>query len=177
MNIKTVIVGALATNCYLLEKEDKCIIIDPGDDAREIIKSIDKEVVGIFITHSHFDHIGAKEELKRYYHTKVYDHSNLKEGLFEIGPFSFHVLFTPGHLDDSITLYFIQEKKMFVGDFIFKHSIGRIDLEGANPDDMKKSIETILTYPKDIILYPGHGEKTTLEEETATLEFYASRFL
>ncbi len=177
MNIKTVVVGALETNCYILESENKCLIIDPGDEADKIIKNVDKEVLGIIITHSHFDHVGAKETLEEYYHVKSYDRNNLKEGIFEIGPFRFEVIYTPGHLFDSITLYFKNEKKMFVGDFIFKHSIGRIDMEGASPNDMKVSLEHILTFPKDILIYPGHGECTTLGEEESTLQFYANRFL
>ena len=54
---------------------------------------------------------------------------------------------------------------MFVGDFIFKGTIGRWDLEGGDYEQMKESIERLKTYPKDTILYPGHGESTTIDEE------------
>lgn len=68
MEIKNVIVGPLETNCYLLIKEQNCLIIDPGEEADLIEKAIgNKKVVGIIITHYHFDHIGALEELREKY--------------------------------------------------------------------------------------------------------------
>jgi hydroxyacylglutathione hydrolase len=164
MKIKNVIVGPLETNCYLLINSGKCFIIDPGEEAALIEKAIgDYKVVGIIITHYHFDHIGALEALKNKYQVEVYDFHNLKEGMNQIENFKFEVLFTPGHKEDSISLLF--EKNMFVGDFIFKNSIGRTDLEGGNFEQMKESIQKLKSYPNDIILYPGHGELTTLEEE------------
>ena len=54
---------------------------------------------------------------------------------------------------------------MFVGDFLFKDSIGRCDLEYANIHDMKKSIEKIKQYDDNIIIYSGHGEDTLLGNE------------
>ena len=79
MKIKSVVVGSLETNCYILEKDGEILIIDPGDEANKIIESIAGEVVGIIITHHHFDHVGALESIKNYYNAKVYDYSNLKE--------------------------------------------------------------------------------------------------
>lgn len=164
MEIKNVIVGPLETNCYLLIENQNCLVIDPGEEADLIKKAIgDKKVVGIIITHYHFDHIGALEELKYKYQTNVYDFHNLKEGKNQIENFTFEVLFTPGHKEDSISLLF--GKNMFVGDFIFQNSIGRTDLEGGNFEEMKESIQKLKTYPDDITLYPGHGPKTTLKEE------------
>lgn len=164
MEIKNVIVGPLETNCYLLIENQNCLVIDPGEEADLIKKAIgDKKVVGIIITHYHFDHIGALEELKYKYQTNVYDFHSLKEGKNQIENFTFEVLFTPGHKEDSISLLF--GKNMFVGDFIFQNSIGRTDLEGGNFEEMKESIQKLKTYPDDITLYPGHGPKTTLKEE------------
>jgi len=171
MKIKNIIVGPLETNCYLLINSGKCFIIDPGEEATLIEKAIgDHKVVGIIITHYHFDHIGALEELKNKYQVEVYDFHNLKEGMNQIENFMFEVLFTPGHKEDSISLLF--EKNMFVGDFIFKNSIGRTDLEGGNFEQMKESIRKLKSYPNDIILYPGHGEPTTLEEEQKYNRFF-----
>ena len=80
----------------------------------------------------------------------------------EIGPFKFETIITKGHKDDCITYYFRDNQMMFVGDFIFKGSIGRCDLEGGNYDEMLKSIELIKKYDDDIKVYPGHGDETTL---------------
>ena len=54
---------------------------------------------------------------------------------------------------------------MFTGDFIFNSSIGRCDFENSSIDEMKKSILKIKKINKNIILYPGHGDKTTLDKE------------
>ena len=162
MKIKRLILGSLETNCYILENNNEILIIDPADDYEEIIKAIDnKKILGVIVTHYHFDHVGALPNFKDKY--KIYDYNNLSDNN-EIGNFKFKRLITKGHTDDSISIYFEKDKVLFSGDFIFKHEIGRCDL-GGNVEDMKKSIEYIKKFPKDITIYPGHGEKTTLEDE------------
>ena len=156
MNIKTVVVGQLEENCYIVEKNNKCIIIDPGDEADKIISNITCDVVGILITHYHFDHIGALNELKLKY--------NIEENSF-IDGFNFETISTPGHTSDSKTYYFKDDKVMFVGDFLFKNGIGRMDLPTGSVSDMAESLNMIFSYPKDIVIYPGHGDKSTLGEE------------
>lgn len=166
MKIERLVVGPIETNCYLLHKEKHVLVIDPGEEAHKIIEHIGNDMVdGIVITHHHFDHVGSLEELKEKYSVPVYDFYNLKEGIQTIGHFTFHVLYTPGHKEDLITLIFPHEKVMFVGDFIFKRSIGRTDLEGGNHLDMYSSLEKIKKYDDNYIIYPGHGENTTLGEE------------
>ena len=63
-------------------------------------------------------------------------------------------------------------KDLFCGDFIFKGTIGRYDLDGSNFKDMQNSIHKILKYDKDITIYPGHGNSTTLKEEEKQLKNY-----
>ena len=157
MNIKTIVVGPLEENCYIVEKDNKCIIIDPGDEVDKIISNITKEVVGILITHYHFDHIGALEELKEKY--------NIKENNYKIDGFDFEVIDTPGHTSDSKTYYFKDNNIMFVGDFLFRNGIGRMDLPTGSIDDMKKSLDKIFKYPLNTIICPGHGDTSTLEDE------------
>ncbi len=166
MKIERVIVGRIECNCYILSVNNKVLIIDPGDEFKKIDKVINgREVVGIIITHYHFDHIGAIDDIVNKYKTKVYDKHNLSEGLNKIDCFSFDVIFTPGHKEDLITIYFKNEKVMFCGDFIFKDSIGRCDLDGGDINIMFESIEKIKKYDRDITIYPGHGEWTTLGYE------------
>lgn len=174
MNIKIVVVGYLQTNCYILEKSGKVLIIDPGDEADTIIKEIDKrcKVIGILITHSHKDHVGAIYDLVKYYNCDVYSKDNLIEGNHVIDEFSFEVIYTPGHLYDSVVYYFVEEKIMFVGDFIFKGSIGRVDLPGANRKDMRNSLSKIIAYPDDLTLYPGHSDFTTLGNEKEMIKYF-----
>lgn len=164
MNIKTLIVGPLKTNCYIIEKNEKCIIIDPGDEPNTIKNALkDKKVIGCLVTHFHQDHIEALEEVLSFYDIEV--NKEKYEG------FSFETIETPGHTFDSKTFYFPEEKVMFCGDFIFASSIGRTDL-GGNDKDMIASLEKIKKYPDDIILYPGHGSQTTLGTEKKHFNFY-----
>lgn len=171
MEIKTVVVGPLGTNCYVLIQNGQCLIVDPGEESQKIKDAVGKnQVVGIIVTHYHFDHIGALEEVKDFYQVPIFDKNNLKEGNHTISSFSFVVIHTPGHKEDSISLLF--SNHMFVGDFIFQNSIGRTDLEGGDFSEMKNSIEKIKTYSDDIIIYPGHGPKTTLGEEKRNNMFF-----
>lgn len=163
MKINKVVVGPLKTNCYVLEENNKCLVIDPGDEYNKIKKVIDdKVVVGVIITHYHFDHIGA---LNYFDKSLILDKNNLEEKEYNIDNFKFEVIYTPGHKEDSITIYFKDSKVMFTGDFIFKNGIGRIDLPGGNYSDMINSLNKMKKYDKDIMVYPGHGDKTYLREE------------
>ena len=83
---------------------------------------------------------------------------------------TFEMIRTPGHKDDLISFLF--NKDLFCGDFIFKGTIGRYDLDGSNFKDMQNSIHKILKYDKDITIYPGHGNSTTLKEEEKQLKNY-----
>lgn len=177
MEIEICKVGSLETNCYVLKKNDSCLIVDPGNELEKIVKCIGScKVVGVIITHYHFDHIGALEELVKLKNADVYDFHNFKEGKNIICDFVFDVLRVPGHKEDSICLYFVDEKLMFCGDFIFKDAVGRWDLPGGNFKELQSSIRKILLYSEDLVLYPGHGERTTLKNERKNLENYLKCF-
>lgn len=163
MNIKILKVGDLECNCYILEKDNNVILIDPGDDSKLILKEINnKKLICILITHNHFDHIGALNDILNKYNVKVYDKNILEEKEYNISIFKFKVIFNPGHTSDSVSYLF--NNKLFCGDFIFKNSIGRCDLPTGNYNQMLNSINKIKKY-KDLTIYPGHGDITTLEEE------------
>lgn len=163
MNIKKVLVGPLQTNCYILVKGSDAIIIDPGDEEEIIEKELENlNLKGVLLTHSHFDHTGALSYFLNKYNLKINQ---------EIKEFPYETVLTPGHTKDSKTFYFKEEKVMFVGDFIFKNGIGRMDL-GGNEQDMKNSLEVIKKYDPSITLYPGHGSITTLKDEINNFSFY-----
>lgn len=163
MKVEKVEVGFLKENCYVLSIDNKCLIIDPGDEFLKIKDLVgNKKVLGILITHYHFDHVGALNDCINFYKCDVIDYNN---NASVIGPFKFEMIKTPGHKEDAITYYFKDSNIMFVGDFIFKKSIGRCDLEGGSILKMKESINLIKKYNDDIILYPGHGDFTTLGYE------------
>lgn len=169
MQIKRIEVGYLQTNCYILIDNNDIIVIDPGDEYEKIEKEIkNKNLLAVIVTHHHFDHVGA---LKYFDNKLILDKNNLQEKNYKIGPFEFEIIYTPGHTNDSITIYFEKDQIMFTGDFLFKESIGRTDL-GGNQLDMLKSIEKIKQYKDNIKIYPGHGDSSNLGFEKKNNMFF-----
>ena len=105
MNIKRIVVGELEENCYILEKDGKYLVIDPGDEFEKIDAEIKGPLEEILVTHRHFDHIGALKDLE--------DKYNIKANEFRKETFKYEVIATPGHTNDSKTFYFPEEKVMF----------------------------------------------------------------
>lgn len=166
MKIERVVVGELEENCYILKNEGQALIVDPGSDFLRIKKQVGEcRVLKILITHHHFDHIGALSECLQNYPVEVIDFTSYHEKEYRVGAFQFQLIPTPGHSSDSVSFYFPKERIMFVGDFVFKETIGRCDLPTGNDQEMKKSICKLVQYSSDIILYPGHGEATTIKNE------------
>lgn len=166
MEIKKVITGVLDENCYVLIKNNTAIIIDPGDDYLDIKEAIgENKILAVLITHSHFDHIGALRNFLTKRSIKIFKKSSLEEKEYTIGDFKFKCIYTPGHSKDSVSFFFEENNCMFVGDFIFKESIGRTDLPGGDNNDMKESLNKLLTFNESITLYPGHDDETTLKYE------------
>lgn len=165
MNIKILKLGELHTNCYIVSINNKALIIDPASDAGKIIEACsDYEVESILVTHHHFDHILALEELEKYY--------KLKHNTYNNSSFKYEVLKTPGHTSDSLTFYFPLYSTMFTGDFLFYHTIGRCDLETSSINDMKQSLDFISKYPDETKIYPGHGFPSILGEEKKLFKSY-----
>ena len=164
MKIEKTITGYLDENCYVVSKDNDCLIVDPGDDVDKIKELVgNRKVLGILITHYHFDHVGALDEAVKKYNAPVIDYKNDK--IQNINNFNFEIIPMPGHKEDLVIFYFKDENIMFTGDFLFKKSIGRCDLDGGNYNEMLKSIEKIKKYNRDITIYPGHGEASTLGYE------------
>lgn len=164
MKIDKLVVGSLRENCYVLSNKDNCLVVDPGDDIDKIKKLIgNKNVLAVLVTHYHKDHVGALDDVLKIYNAKVINYKC--SGIQNIGDFSFEIIHTPGHKEDAVTYYFKNDKVMFVGDFIFRDSIGRCDLDGGSMSDMIKSIEKIKKYDRNITIYPGHGYETSIGYE------------
>lgn len=173
MEIKRVIVGNLETNCYVLIKNNKALVIDPGDDYDKIIEVVgNNKIEGVLITHNHFDHVGALSDILSKYKVEVYDKNNLEEKEYNIDEFKFKVIYNPGHTSDSISYLF--DNNLFCGDFIFKDSIGRWDLPTGDFEELLNSIDKIKEY-NDLIIYPGHGDSTFLEEEKKNNKYFKIR--
>jgi len=190
MKIKKLIQGSYATNCYLMFKENNCIIIDPNGNAKKIIDAIgDYKVLAIVLTHGHFDHIGAVDKLVDFYHCNVYMNPNdislvnnpklnslngikslmntktidIIEPSLKIGDYIFDVYYTPGHTPGSTI--FIIEGYLIAGDVLFKGSIGRFDFPYSSESKTRNSIKLIKTLNPDLLVLSGHGENSVLKEE------------
>ena len=168
MEIKKIVTGALEENCYVLSKDGTCLIVDPGSDSKNIKELVGTDkIIGVLVTHAHFDHIGAlRDFLNANRRLKIFKKSNLTDlKEVSVGTFSFVPIMTPGHSSDSVTFYFKEDNAMFVGDFIFRDTVGRCDLPTGSSEEMDKSIKKIKEYDDSINLYPGHGDETTLGRE------------
>ncbi|WP_430609228.1 MBL fold metallo-hydrolase [Enterococcus sp. DIV0876] len=204
MKIIGLVTGPVQENCYLIWDEDTLLIIDPGAEAARLISEIDKIAVApqaILLTHTHYDHIGAVDQLRDYYNVPVYVSPLEQEWLndpqknlsgrhpdlgaitarpaeyllemkdYQIGDFSFRVVPTPGHSIGSVS--FIFDSFVVSGDALFKGSIGRTDLPTGNLEQLLESIQSqLFVLPNQMAVYPGHGEPTTIEIEKRTNPFF-----
>lgn len=192
-----VVVGLYGTNCYIVKENNEVLIIDPGKKADRIISNINvtEKVVGIILTHGHFDHIGAVDNLVEYYNCDVFinlkdkellnhkmnsmagyigkvksEVKSLPEGKFNIGTFNLNIIYTPGHTEGSILIEY--KNHLFTGDTLFKNSIGRTDLYSGNNSKMFQSIKLIKQLNSELIVYPGHGDSSILKDELINNPFY-----
>lgn len=90
------------------------------------------------------------------------------------GNIVFQVVFLPGHAPGHIGFYDSDSKSLFSGDVLFQQSIGRTDLPGGDHNTLIKSIhQKIFTLPDEVVVYPGHGDTTTVGEEKVSNPFCA----
>ncbi|RXT14984.1 MBL fold metallo-hydrolase [Ammoniphilus sp. CFH 90114] len=99
----------------------------------------------------------------------------LEDGqVLNLAGFEIRVLYTPGHSPGGIS--FLIDKHLFCGDALFAQSIGRTDLPGGNYEQLMQSIQDkLMVLPDDIVCYPGHGPKTTIEAEKQYNPFITGR--
>ncbi len=190
MDIKIKPMGDYQTNCYIVTVNDQDFIIDPGVNATSWVKQNVKNPVAILNTHGHFDHVWSNAALQKELNLKIYcpqeDAFMLQNDPFGFGmpssiadvlvkpdeEFDFNGVkikfhFFPGHTPVCSAIEI--DNTLFSGDFIFNGSIGRTDFPYSNYDDMKQSLKKILSWDKDISIYPGHGLNTKLSQEKASL--------
>jgi len=183
MKIKTIKVGSLLTNCYIVidEKSSEAVVIDPGDEGGKILPEIKGlKVRYTILTHGHPDHFGAIDDLSRATGAPLLFNSadswffkpeeDLKEGQeIRFGGISLKVMHTPGHSRGSICLY--TAGYLFSGDTLFSEGHGRTDLPGGSMPEMERSLRKLSELPDDTVVFPGHDEPTTIlqEKERGTL--------
>ena len=188
MNIITLVLGPLETNCYLVsdERSGLCAVIDPATRSAKILETVQAQgwrVGCILLTHAHFDHTGALKSLHAalpdvpvYVHAQDTDNNtNMSNGnlvytntyadgdVVSCGELAFRVLHTPGHTPGSVCLQC--ENALFTGDTLFAHGYGRTDLPGGDFSALRRSLRRLLHLEGDFRVFPGHSESTTLNHE------------
>ncbi len=194
------VLGIVGTNVYLLKNKEtsEAVIFDPADDADSIVRLCDESgsvPVAILLTHGHFDHFMAAEELARDLELPIYAYSGenalmrdprangsaslagfrtsctadreVTEGqMLKLAGFKIKVLHTPGHTAGSCCYYLPEEKILVSGDTLFRGSYGRTDLETGNDAAMLRSVRRLLKeIPEDTLVLPGHMGHTTIAFE------------
>ncbi len=197
MILRKLIVGPIASNCYLIGSETtgEGMIVDPGDEASRIlntVKELGLEIKFIVLTHTHRDHMSALSEVSEATAAEVCVHTDesgsiparsgspgssssavhwLRGGeCLDVGELHFVVIHTPGHTPGSICL--LGNGILFSGDTLFNCGVGRTDLPGSSYRQLMDSLTTkLMILPDDTIVYPGHGPDTTIGAERRTNPF------
>jgi len=165
IEIKRIPVGTLRTNCYLLFGEGDIVVVDPGGDAKEVLKEVEDtegEVRYIVCTHDHPDHNLKVKKIAGETGGEVL--KDLKEGEeIKIGESSVKVLKMAGHTKEDVCL--LGDGFIVTGDLIFIDGHGRTDLPGGSEEEMKNSLARLLQEVSgETVIYPGHGEPFLLSE-------------
>jgi len=195
LKIHTLPLGSYQTNCYIVygETAKTCAIIDPGYEARTILDAVSRlglTVDAILLTHGHFDHVGAVEQITKKTGCKLFmsqrDWSQKIDPMtvffypiancdfaevqfcedgeaIHAGGLTFTVMETPGHTWGSVC--YLCEDALFCGDTLFAGSCGRTDLPGGDWKTITQSLKQLAALETNYAVYPGHGNSTTLAAE------------
>jgi glyoxylase-like metal-dependent hydrolase (beta-lactamase superfamily II) len=195
--------GIAATNCYLVADEatKQAVLFDaPNDTVAPLLEEARRrglDVIGLWLTHGHFDHIADHAEVsKAFPNAKVQIHrlddpklhrpnamglllpfkisprqadGYVDDGQkLKLGSIDVEVIHTPGHSPGHVTYYLPKERVLIGGDLIICGAVGRTDFPDSDPQALNASIRRVMKLPGDTQLLPGHCETTTLARELET---------
>jgi len=195
--------GLAATNCYLVADENskRAVLFDaPDHTVGPVVEEAKRrgwEVVGLWLTHGHFDHIadhamvteafpGARVLMHRLDAPKL---RNPRSSMFplpfvipprepdgfvedgeelSIGSIKVRVIHTPGHAPGHVMYHLVDEGVLIGGDLIICGAVGRTDLPDSDEGELAESIRRVMRLPAETQLLPGHCGVSTLGEELET---------
>lgn len=198
LKVHTLCNGKFKENCYVVEstRTNEGLVIDSGGEAEFLIGSIAKlglTVTRMLLTHGHFDHLGAVDELVGAYDvsceahifekklvrqasTYAYRFARLKQtptmrlryfescDTFAWAGANVRALHTPGHTSGSVC-YVLNDAAVFTGDTLFHSAVGPSIYPESDPEALLDSVEMILsTLPNECVIFPGHGKPWTIGE-------------
>jgi len=195
--------GIAATNAFLIANETtgKAVVFDaPNDTIAPLMaraKKLQLDVIGLWLTHGHFDHVADHAVVTAQYPAaKVLIHKLDEPKLLHpasalpfplpfvipprkadeyvqdnqqlsLGTIKVTVMHTPGHCAGLVVYYLPDEGVLVGGDLIIGGSIGRTDLPDSDHAAMVRSVKRVMSLPPETKLLPGHGDISTLGEELA----------
>ncbi|MGX6979743.1 MBL fold metallo-hydrolase [Vagococcus elongatus] len=205
IQIKQLVTGPVEANCYFIYNETSLLIVDPGEDGgkiKEMIANLNRKPVAILLTHTHYDHIGALEEIRSTYDIPVYVHPSEQGWLtdpnlnlsglrpmdmivcepaefefelkeYTLGEMTFEVRHTPGHSQGGVSFVFPEARFVVTGDALFAGSVGRSDLPTGDSRVLIHGIrEQLFTLPENYKIYPGHRGSSTIGFEKKHNPFF-----
>ena len=200
MIVQTMVLGEIKTNTYVAydETSNECVIIDPAAEPNRIIAFINEHhlsVKAIFVTHGHFDHIGAVDTLQQEFQCPVYTSQAESELMADsiqnlsayfntktiatatntvahdeyltLSPtLTFKIILVPGHSPESVCYYNEKNQIVFTGDTLMEGRIGRTDYYYGGSHELVEYIKSrLMVLPEATTLYPGHGHPSTIGHE------------
>lgn len=197
LSVEIMTLGPVSTNCYIVENcaEKSVVVIDPSWDAERIIKQIgERQCKGVLLTHAHFDHIGALDDICNHYKVDAYIHVNdaaklsdpvlnastqfgynvvqtikpitfQDKDVIELAGIPFEVMHTPGHSSGSVCFILPDNLGIFCGDTLFNGGYGRTDIGDGDFMQLKQSLRKLMFHTPRVPAFPGHGEMTYAGKE------------
>jgi len=204
MQIQNLYPGSWGSNCYVLTAGTHAAVVDPSVDAKTVVNAIKAAGASldmILLTHGHFDHICAIDDLRAMTNAPLYVHQAdapmltdahknafytffhmersyrpaeqcLRDGdVLQLGEETIRLLHTPGHSPGS-SCFLCNDSFLLTGDTLFANGYGRYDLWGGNREALADTLQKMRELPQNLPIYPGHGEASVLGNALDEILFF-----